>query len=133
MVNLFPLLLYYSELAPFILRLVLAAVFIAHGYPKLFKSFPETVGFFESVGIKPAKFWVWVVGLVEFGGGILLFIGFLVQPVAILISINMLVAIWKVKFKMGFVNGYEFDLALLAMALSLIFLGAGAYSIDLPF
>lgn len=133
MPSLFPQFFSYSEFAPLILRLILAAVFIVHGYSKLFKKFPETVSFFESVGIKPAKFWVWVVGLVEFGGGILFLVGFLVQPAALLISINMLVAIWKVKLKQGFINGYEFDLALLAMALALLLLGAGAYSIDLPF
>lgn len=130
---LFPQVFYLSELAPLILRLVLGAVFIAHGYPKLFKDFYGTAAFFESVGLKPAKFWVLVVGSVEFFGGILLILGLFTQAVALLIVINMLGAIWKVKFKQGFVNGYEFDLALLAMAATLFFLGAGAYSIDFPF
>ena len=132
MLNLFPALLDYSNFGPLILRLVLGLVFVGHGYPKLFGGFSQTVGFFESVGIKPGKFWVFVVGAVEFFGGIALVLGFATQLAALLIAINMVVAMAKVKFKIGFVNGYEFDLILLAAALSLTLTGAGAYAIDLP-
>ena len=132
MLNLFPALLDYSNFGPLILRLVLGLVFVAHGYPKLFGGFSQTVGFFESVGIKPGKFWVFVVGAVEFFGGIALVLGFATQLAALLIAINMVVAMAKVKFKIGFVNGYEFDLILLAAALSLTLTGAGAFAIDLP-
>lgn len=132
MLNIFPGLLDFSNFAPLILRLVFGLVFVAHGYPKLFTGFSQTVGFFDSIGIKPAKFWVFVVGFVEFFGGIALILGFATQIAALLIAINMLVAIWKVKAKQGFVNGYEFDLTLLAIALSLVLTGAGAYALDLP-
>ena len=91
-----------------------------------------TAGFFSSIGIRPAKFWAIVVGLTEFVGGIFLIAGFLVQPVALAFAISMLVAIWKVKFHKGFSGGWEFDFALLIMALALLFLGPGAYSLDLP-
>lgn len=133
MPSLFPDLFVFEQFTPLILRLVLGAVFIVHGYPKIFTQSASTAGFFESVGIRPAKFWVFVVGAVEFFGGIFLIAGFLTQLVAALIAINMLVAIWKVKFQKGFVGGYEFDLALLAMAVSLILLGPGKFSLDLPF
>ena len=134
----------YALYGPLLLRLGLAAVFIVHGYPKLFGKPPmggiaATAGFFESIGIRPGKFWALIVGVVEFFGGVLLVIGFGVQVVALLLAINMLVAIWKVKFKMGFVSGpaspaggWEFDFVLLIMALSLLVLGPGAYSLDLP-
>lgn len=132
MLSIFPDLLAFKLFAPLVLRLVLGVIFIVHGYPKLFKDFAGTVGWFDSVGIKPAKFWVLVVGIVEFFGGIALIVGFATQLAALLIAINMLGAIFLVKRKMGLVNGYEFDLALLAMAVSLVFLGAGFYAIDLP-
>lgn len=132
MLSIFPGLLEFKLLAPFVLRLVLGIIFIAHGYPKLFKNFANTVGWFNSVGIKPAKFWVLVVGVTEFFGGVALIVGFATQLAALLIAINMLGAIFLVKRKMGLVNGYEFDLALLAMAISLVFLGAGLFAIDLP-
>ena len=132
MPSLFPGLLDYSGFAPLILRLALGLVFVVHGYPKLFTHFSQTKEFFNSVGIKPAKFWVFVVGAVEFFGGIALILGFAVQLAALLIAINMIVAILLVKFRKGFVGGYEFDLALLAIAVSLLFLGAGFYAFDLP-
>lgn len=132
MPSIFPDLLAFKLFAPLVLRLVSGAIFIAHGYPKLFKDFAGTVGWFDSVGIKPAKFWVLVVGVVEFFGGIALIVGFATQLAALFIAINMIGAIVLVKRKMGLVNGYEFDLALLAMAVSLMFLGAGFYAIDLP-
>lgn len=134
--NIFPQLLNYGLYGPLLLRLGLAAVFIVHGYPKLFGGLAGTAQFFESVGIRPGKFWALVVGIVEFFGGILLVVGLFVQPVAILFAIDMIVAIWKVKYKQGFSSpaggGYEFDLMLLIMALALLVLGGGAYSIDLP-
>src|SRR3989338_3429222 len=133
MPSLFPDLFVFEQFAPLILRLVFGAVFIVHGYPKLFTQFAETAQFFEAVNIRPAKFLVFVVGIVEFFGGIFLVAGFLTQLVAALIAIDMMVAIWKVKFRQGFFGGYEFDLALLAMAVSLILLGPGKFSLDLPF
>jgi len=135
MQSLFPQLFTFSELAPFILRIALAVIFITHGYPKLFKTFGQTAQFFESVGLKPAKFWVLVVGILEFFGGIFLLVGFLTQAVGILLAFQMLVAmVWvkKIKFKKGLVDGYEFDLILFVAALALVFLGPGAFSIDLP-
>jgi len=129
--SIFPQLFDYAYFAPLLIRLGLATVFIAHGYPKLFGG-QGTAQFFESIGIKPGAFWAIVVGIVEFFGGILLVIGLFVQPVALALAIDMAVAIWKVKYKQGFVNGYEFDLMLLLMALSLALLGGGAFALDLP-
>ncbi len=132
----FPQFLNYGLYGPLLLRVGLAAVFIVHGYPKLFGGLESTAQFFESIGIKPGKFWALVVGLVELVGGILLLVGLFVQLVAMLLVINMIVAIWKVKFKVGFSSpaggGWEFDFVLLIMALTLLLLGGGAYSIDLP-
>ena len=70
-------------------------------------------------------------GGVEFFGGIALIVGFATQLAAALVAVNMLVAISKVKFKQGLVNGYEFDLVLLVIALALLVLGPGAYALDL--
>ncbi len=132
MLSIFPQLLDLQFFGPLFLRLILGAIFIVHGYPKLFKNFAGTVQFFESIGIRPAKFWVVAVGLTEFVGGIFLIAGFLVQLVALAAIVDMAVAIWKVGRKRGFVGGYEFELSLLVIALSLLVLGPGAYAIDFP-
>lgn len=132
MLSIFPQLLDFQFFGPLFLRLILGVVFVVHGYPKLFKSFGSTANFFESIGVRPGKFWALVVGLTEFVGGIFLVAGFLVQLVALAAVIDMAVAIWKVKWKQGLVNGYEFELTLLIIALSLLVLGPGAFAIDLP-
>jgi putative oxidoreductase len=66
----------------------------------------------------------------EFGGGILLLIGLLTRIASLLILVDLLVAIVKVHLHNGLIShsgkpGYEFPLALAAMALVLALLGAG--------
>ncbi|MBU1179041.1 DoxX family protein [Patescibacteria group bacterium] len=132
MLSLFPELFAYQNLAPFIIRLILALIFLGNGYSKLFKTFNKTMEFFNSVKIKPAKFWTIFVGITELLSGILLAMGFLTQAAAVAIILIILAAIIKVKIKQGFLGGYDFDLLILACALALLVLGPGAFSIDLP-
>lgn len=124
--------------APLVIRLVLGATFMAHGAQKLFGAFGGhgiggTAGFLESLNIKPALFWAWVLALVEFFGGLAIVLGFLTGVAAVLLIINMTVAIATVHWKSGFFageGGFEYNLALIAMALSLILSGPGALSLD---
>ncbi|MBI2640265.1 MAG: DoxX family protein [Candidatus Sungbacteria bacterium] len=119
-------------LAHFLLRVVLGALFVAHGYPKLFKNFSGVAGWFDSIGLKPGKFWALVVGAVEFFGGLLLILGVWVQLVGILLAVVMSVAMWKAKWgKVGLTDqgGWELDLIYLTAALSLVFTGGGMYSL----
>lgn len=132
MLSLFPQIFAYQTVALFVLRLVLAVIFLASGYSKLFQTFGQTVKFFDSVRIKPAKFWVVFVGSTEILCGLMLGFGFLTQLAAALVVAIMLVAIVKVKFRQGFLGGYDFDLLILVCALLLLFSGPGAFSFDLP-
>lgn len=122
----------YSDFAPMMLRVVLGLAFISHGYPKLFKTRDQIAQWLDSIGVTPGKFWVVVVGVVEFFGGIALVLGAWVELVGVLLAIIMLVAMWKVKWgKMGYIvpGGWELDLIYLAIALSFLFTGAGAFSV----
>lgn len=119
-------------LAHFILRVVLGALFVAHGYPKLFKNFSGFAGWLDSMGLKPGKFWALVAGAVEFFGGILLILGVWVQLIGLLLAIQMLVAMWKAKWgKVGLTDqgGWELDLIYMVAALTLVMMGEGLYSI----
>lgn len=103
-----------------------------HGYPKLFKNFSQTSAWFDSVGLRPGKFWVLVAGSVEFFGGLAMILGFWVQTIGILFVIQMLVAMWKAKWgKVGLTDqgGWELDLIYLVAALSLVMTGGGMYSL----
>lgn len=121
-----------------VLRVVLGVIFAAHGAQKLFGSFggpglEGTAGFHGQLGIKPPYLMAVLAGLAEFVGGILVAVGFLTPIAAVALVVTMAVAVLTVHLRNGFFNmngGYEFNLALAAMALALIFAGAGALSID---
>lgn len=119
-------------LAHLVLRVVLGLLFAAHGYPKLFKNFSGVAGWFDSIGFKPGKFWALVAGAIEFFGGILMVLGVWVEVVGILIAIQMLVAMWKVKWgKVGLTDqgGWELDLIYAVAGISLALMGGGAYAL----
>lgn len=121
-----------------LLRLVVGLSFMAHGAQKLFGWFggygPKgTGGWMESVGIKPGVAIAVLSGLMELVGGLLFAAGFLTVLGAALITLTMLGAIVKVHGRNGYwstANGYEYNLLLIAVAVALVFTGAGAYSLD---
>ena len=121
-----------------VLRLVLGVIFIGHGAQKLLGTFggpglKGTAGFFEQVAIKPPYLMAVLAGLAEFVGGILVILGFLTPLAALALIGVMIVAVLTVHLKNGFFvtnGGYEFNLALAGMALTLLIVGAGAYSLD---
>ena len=119
-----------QPLALLVLRIVLGAIFIGHGYPKVFQHLHDYTGFIASMGMPG---WLgYVSAFTEFGGGILLIVGALTRFVAFAALVDMCVAILKVHWKHGLLGagGYEFTLSLWAIAFALIFFGAGPISID---
>ena len=131
--NIYIILSVYSPGALLLLRVVFGLIFIAHGWPKI-KDIKQTQAGFDSMGFRPGYIWGTLLALLEPIGGLAIVLGIFTQPVAALLAIEMLVAVlWKIKQGKGFVNGYEFDLLLLATALALTFLGGGAYSLSALF
>jgi putative oxidoreductase len=70
---------------------------------------------------------------VEFLGGIALILGVGTRIAAALIAIEMVVAILLVSIKRTFIAGWEFELMLVAAAVGVALLGAGALSLDRVF
>lgn len=122
--------------APLALRVVLASVFIAHGYPKLFKDFAGTSGFLSGLGFKPGAFWAVVLGISEFFGGIALLLGAASRVAVSLLIVSMTVATltkiikWKMPFTKSDGQSWEFDLLLVAGLITLFLLGSGNFSVD---
>jgi putative oxidoreductase len=120
------------DLASLLLRLFLGAIMMVHGFPKLFRAEgrAQTMGFMKGVGVPPAL--ALAAGVLEFFGGLALVLGFLAQVAALLILLEMAgttLLSWR-KLGKKLVLGYELDLAYLFMALALVLVGPGIYSLD---
>lgn len=112
-----------------LLRVALGIVFISHGYPKL--THPGAMrGMFMQHGL-PGYFET-IAGILELFGGGLLILGLFTRVAALLLAMEMAVAIWKVHSGGGVmaVHNYEFPLALLAGCFALATVGAGRASMD---
>jgi putative oxidoreductase len=126
------------DLALFVLRIVVGGLFAAHGAQKLFGSFgghgiAGTGQFFEQLGLKPGERHARLAGVGEFGGGLLLVLGFLTPLGAAAIIGTMTVAILTVHGPKGWQNtegGYEYNVVLGTAAFALAAAGPGAWSID---
>ena len=117
------------DLALLVIRLILAAILLSHGIPKL-TDWEGAQGFFTSVNIPlPTVSLVFAV-VAEVVGGILILVGLWVEIAAVLVIVDMLGAILFV------VKGAAFDLGkggieviLIALALALLLAGTGRYAL----
>lgn len=119
-------------LALLLLRIALGVVFVFHGYPKLAHSSAALQGVFQQHGL-PGYF-VYVAGVLETFGGGLLVAGLFTRAAALLLAIEMGVAIAKMHSGHGpmAVHEYEFPLALATACFALATVGAGLLSLDYP-
>jgi len=113
-----------------VLRIALALIFVYHGYPKLVHPTDMIRQFFVQHGL-PGYF-MSVAGILECFGGLLLAVGLFTRPAALLLSCEMVIAIWKVHSTHGImaVKEYEFPLSLCVACFALATLGPGALSLD---
>jgi len=126
-------LLPYVAYLALLLRVWVGVNFVAHGYPKLGKGRQQTLQWTKSLGV-PASL-TYAAIILEFFGGLSLIIGFIVPIVSFFIALEMIGAsiLKKSKMKGQYIGGtvaYELDVTYLLLAIALIFLGAGAFSID---
>jgi putative oxidoreductase len=123
----------YLDWAMLVLRLVLAAVFIVHGYGKLFgMGISGVTGFFTSIGVPLPGVAAPFIAVLEFVGAIALLLGAFTRVTALLLACDMLGAIIFVHAKNGFSapKGVEAVLGNFGMLIAVALVGAGAYSID---
>jgi len=131
----------FSDWGLLILRLTMGIIFIVHGWPKLNPNGPMKgpagfAGFLKQMNVPLPLLSAWVVALLETVGAALLILGLGTRILAVGFAVNMLVAIVLTRrnFKRSFTSqqttGWEFDLALLAQALALLFTGAGSIALD---
>ena len=121
---------FLNRMQPFallVMRLVLGAVMVAHGYHKVWGGFHHHMDFVGSLGIP--KWMAYLSAGTEFFGGIAIVLGLFARFFAAAFIIEMAVAIWKVHFKNGLMGngGYEYPLALATIAFGLMCFGGGPW------
>lgn len=114
-----------------ILRVTLAVIFLSHGLPKLLGGVDGMATFLAQLGVPMASLAAWSVTLLEVAGGMLLLIGYLVPPIAVLLAFHMLLGIVLIHGASGWYvvgpgqGGAEFNVLLIAGLLALVFVGSG--------
>lgn len=118
-----------QPLALLVIRLVLGAIMIAHGYHKVFGGFHHHMEMVGSLGLPRAL--AYLSAGTEFFGGIAIVLGLFTRFFALAFMIEMSVAIWKVHFKNGLTGngGFEFPLALAAIAFALVCFDGGPWGV----
>ena len=123
----------------------LAWVFIYYGAAKLFGAFPGSGGphgihqtslYMAQLPISsPEDSLLCWAGLIEFGGGIAMALGFFTRLAGLALFGDMVMAMITVTWATGINSpddppGYQINLALAAMALAVALIGAGRFSLD---
>lgn len=126
-----------ATLAPLAVRVIAGIIMFAHGLQKLIQVGPGNFGgqVLAGLGVPLPVFMGYVVTLVELVGGLLLIVGLFSRLAALLLTIDLVVAILLVKVNVGFLSGSsgtgaELDLALIAGFLVILFAGPGRLSVD---
>lgn len=88
-----------------------------------------TLQMFKS-GMNISSFWAYVSCYAEFLGGALLIIGLFTRPAALILTINMLVAVYFVGFKNFFLGGAAYPFLLMICFAAILLAGPTRYSID---
>jgi putative oxidoreductase len=123
--------------APLVARVIVGMIMVAHGWQKLTQFGPANFG--QSLaerGVPLPVFMGYVVTCAELIGGILLIVGLLSRLAALVLTIDLIVALLLVKVDVGLIApqgsgaGAELDLALIAGFLVVLLAGPGRLSLD---
>jgi putative oxidoreductase len=113
-------------------RLALGSTMLFHGASKLKREATvQNAQFFESVGIRPGRPWVMATAAAEIFAGLSAILGVGTRLAALAVLATQGVAIARVHRPHGFSNqtgGFEFNLALMALATGLLIAGPGTLS-----
>jgi len=130
-----------SDFALVAARTALAWIFIYHGSGKLFGWFNGpglhrwALYFSSTAHLHPGGLFAVLAGVIEFGGGIALVVGFASRLAGLALFGDMVIAMITVSWANGINSesttpGYELNLALGVLALVVASFGAGRFSVD---
>jgi putative oxidoreductase len=112
-----------------ILRVFIGAALLTHGWGKMFGGLDGFAQGVAGMGLPAPKLLAFLAAFAESFGAILLAIGLLTRPAALLIVVNMAVAVFVAHKGQGFA-AQEMAWLYLVPALFFLLKGAGAWSVD---
>jgi putative oxidoreductase len=129
------------DVALLVVRVGLAWIFVYHGAGTLFGAFgqpglhPHAIFFAQVAHLQPGTFFALLSGITEFFGGLAVGLGILGRLAAAGLVGDMVIAMITVTWKNGIVSnaagsGYEINVTLAALALVIVILGTGRFSLD---
>lgn len=129
------------ELVRIITRIALAWIFVYHGSGTLFNTFQGpglhngAIFYATTAHLHPGTLFAVLSGTIEFFGGIAIGVGLFGRLAALGLISEMVIAMITVTFKHGLESsglgqGYEINIALLALAAVVAIVGTGRYSLD---
>src|SRR5829696_1357373 len=119
-----------------VLRVVVGALVAAHGLQKLTTAGPAGFGreTLAGLGVPLPVLAGYVVTFAELVGGVLLILGLLTRLAALVLTVDLVMAILLVKVNVGLIAmraaGAELDLAFIAAFVALLLMGPGRLSLD---
>lgn len=116
MLSLFPELYTYNQLAPFILRVALAVILFVYAY----KNYKNSETFIK------------ITSFIKGASALLLVLGLFIQLTAIIIALIAFIEKLRTRTEKEDFNTYGLRLLIFSIAIALLFLGPGAFSIDFP-
>jgi putative oxidoreductase len=132
-----------GDVAALLMRVAVGLIFIPHGYSKVFGNGGVSAFAADLPGYHIPAFLGYIAAYAEFFGAILLIAGLLTRVDAFLLACTMAVAILVVQLPDALngaqpganryfeaMHGIELPFALLALALALMLLGGGRFSLD---
>lgn len=125
---------FISDLAFLIVRVTAGAFVLVHGWTKVtVMSHAGLTGYFAKLGLEPAGFWAYYIPFNETVVALLVVVGLLTRPAALLLVIEFIVLIVLVHVPRGYgmaVNGVEFPLFWLLILIAVMLRGGGPWSLD---
>ncbi|MDK2971089.1 MAG: putative oxidoreductase [Candidatus Sumerlaeota bacterium] len=122
-----------ADLGLLTLRIAVGVIFAAHGASKLFdKGVGNVAKGFDGLGIPLPAISAYLATFTEFAGGLMVIAGVLTRWISVPLAFTMVVAFLFVHKDGGFFlpKGAEYVFFLFLTTVSLLFTGAGRYSVD---
>ena len=115
------------KFGPLPIRILAGLTLLLHGLPKI-TDISGVQSFFPNLGLPPEL--AIPVTLLEVIGGLAILFGILTRIASGLFIIEMIGAVVAAKLSKGFVGGYELELLIMAICISLFITGPGRISIE---